>query len=490
MTLLCSVQSCHIPRTVNTLEKIRFRAKPNVDQTRELEHVLATYNNVEIEFESGQTFIIGGVFDRKNRNISFLGTDVIIQTPDDYKGNSSFTFVDPKNLEIRGLTFDGNYRNSETAGHLLQVHVTGRKVGAIRIEDCIFMDADYGCIRIRNMGEFAAVKNVDSGAQEIHVRNCIFANPGTNSALNIRGSHLNSLVQNCVGIDSLNRLHYSQGSMFGASADVISDDWVGKLTFDNCVVRDSPKGFFAQKVRDLRIINCTVLEMGKRQSYYPDGRALGIVGLKIDDLGSEGRAIINGFTQLNSGSHEYKIAIALEQTEGIGSTQDVTILNCRVDSDIRIAGLGKNVVKNTVLLGSKISLLSPGNRVENCLFDNYVGVAIFKSNNSIANCRFKNSGINIYRDAQFTQIKECSMQDCRERQNFILVDSGQDNNLELEITDCFTDKDCIGVKAGGLPKASSNIKIDLDMKRQAFFRIHEYILNNGEISLKKNKVTR
>jgi hypothetical protein len=71
------------------------------------------------------------------------------------------------------------------------------------------------------------------------------------------------LIDHCLGTDPFARQHKSMGVMFGVSAEVgIPEDQVKKVVIQNCTVRNSNKGFFAQSVQNLKLRNIHVDSLG------------------------------------------------------------------------------------------------------------------------------------------------------------------------------------------------------------------------------------
>lgn len=439
-------------------------------------------SDVKIILDSSAEYSIDAL-EYQGGKIEIVGNRSIIRIKDSTEGRFMMRFVDPEVLKVSNVIFDGNYEAADLDDYLIKVHTPSNRTGKVSFEGCVFRNSDSGALMIQN--NFPPLHiNWDAGADTISIVSCIFDNVGLYEGLHVRGSHRVVLMEKCFGTDPLGRQHYSKGKMFSFSAEVKEDrDEVHSVQIRNCRIKNANKGLFVQKVRNLKVQSFHIDSLGHNPVHYEDGREVGVVGIKIDDLGFGNIATLDSFVMSSTANLDYKVALSLEESSNIGHTSNVTLTNFNTDATIRLGAAGRNMVANGLIQESSIDVLSADNEIKNVTFTSTSrssGIRCFQSRNYIHDCLFLRSNVFIFRKAKDNILENCHLRDSGGVRRFIVVDlNNPDNPVSLTIRNCSVPEGVLGVWSGGNPDQSTGLS--LDIVDSPTMIEHDYIRRYGKV---------
>ncbi len=478
--------SCKSNREIEILDcsfssqdTIVFKYKPK-DQSQEFQTILNSKKDVFIIFEEQKTYKLSNIYSTNESAIVLIGRNSTIIPAKTESKEPIFTFINPRKIKIENLTISGNSPYNKIKNYLVKIHTPDNKTNKIVFSNVNFIDGDKGGLMIQNILPKERKRNWFGGADTVLILDCKFMNFGNNSGLQIRGSHKNVLVDNFYGSDSLSRL--KTGAMIGVSAEVgIQEDNVGNVIIRNSKISKCNKGLFAQKVQSITYKNILIDSMGHKPLYYNDGRVMGVVGIKIDDLGYGNRAVLDSIFVTNTADLPYRIFLALEESQNIGHTANVEVKYFESDVGIRLGASGNHRVLGGKLTNAGIDFLSEGNSVSNVSFSNFKSAVKFlHSNNKISNSKFFDSNIVVFKNIQDVKIDNCHVLKANKIKAFIVFDLNDPNNPnEVSITNSSAPENIYGIWSGGVAKQSKNLKLQIDKKSNLL--IHNYVLEKANI---------
>lgn len=458
---------------------------PSSNLSQKLKSIIEGHPRVNISFIADESYQMDELVISSNHDIEINGNGATLLAKSGRVSSTLMTFVDPRNLRITNMIIDGNYENVEIEKHLIKIHTPTARTESIILDSVSIQNADNGGVMIQNINPQNKKKDYSVGADQIIIRHCKFFNVGQFAAINIRGSHKDVLVSDCVGTDPLSRLHFAMGKMFGVSAEVgLKEDCVGRVKFENCTIKNSNGGLFAQQVRELEVINFHVDSMGHNPVYYPNSNKLvGVVAFKIDDLGESNTVLIDSFKVTNTAMLPYRVFLATEESEGIGHTSGVKVKYFESDVPIRLGASGGHSISGGKIYDASINFISPNNEVYNVDFygqlDN-VGIRLLSENNLVKDCDFYDSKVINYKQAKSNIIDNCHLKKAVKISRWILFDLNDPNDPnQLTIKDCSIVENVEGMWSGGVPLQSKNI--ELDIINSPTLSVSSNLMNNANI---------
>lgn len=464
------------------LVEVEFTAVSQ-DQSERLIEVLRTYPRLKLRLFPGAKYFLGDLTLDQNTELVIEGRGATIQLGEGKQVNSLLTIIDPKSVSVNDLTFSGSFPKGKVSDYLVKIQTANEGTERLVFEGVTFKDGDGGGLRVYDYYDRSRKSKSYGGAQDIQVKNCHFNNVGLYAGVNIRGNQPKVLIDGCTGTDPLSRQHFSRGTMIGVSAEVADPKAsLGQVTISNCRVYDANKAFFAQKVKDLKFVNNAVHRLGHRPVYYENGKPVGVVGLKIDDLGVGNHALVEGFSVTETAMLPYRQAISLEQSMGVGVTTGVLIKDTDADAGIRLRGGGNHQVIGGQISKGSITLMSSGNEISQVTFNGREkardGVVVQAPDSKITDCTFINSQIKLLHPAKRTSIVGCERKG-KETGKFVVIDLNKpDNPLSIFLADLTVPEGVEGIWSGGIPDQSKNMQVILGPGTQSL-KIHKYVKDKG-----------
>lgn len=279
--------------------------------------------------------------------------------------------------------------------------------------------------------------------------------------------------------------------MIEVSAEVADDKaFLKKVTISNCRVYDANKAFFAQQVKEFIFLNNSAHRLGHKPAYYENGNPVGVVALKIDDLGAGNYALVDGFSVTETAILPYRQAISLEQSAGVSLTQGVYIKNFNFDAGIRLKGEGSHQVSGGEIVNGAIILMTQDNEINDVTFHGVAGawdgIVVQAPDNTITNCTFDNSQIKLLHPAKRTTIVGCERKG-NAMDRFILIDLNKpENPISLFLDNLRVPEGVEGLWSGGKPDQSNNLEVFLGPGAQQL-KIHKNIRAKGTLRKIMNK---
>jgi len=199
-----------------------FGAKGNgkKNDTEAFLRMLSKRTHLTVILGSGKTYIIEEIVIDKKEQIKIVGNGSVLKLARGSTANSLLTVVDPGELDISNLTFEGNYHEGRLLKDLLSVFTPNFATKTVKLDSLVFRNSTAGGVRIHNIYPDYKSPNFRSGAEEVLITNCIATNTGTEPCFYIRGSHKSVKLINCIGEDPLSRQKRHGGAIFGISAEV------------------------------------------------------------------------------------------------------------------------------------------------------------------------------------------------------------------------------------------------------------------------------
>ena len=447
--------------------------------------LFAKYNKIHLTLDEGIIYYYGDLVAFNNSLVIIDGNNATIRIPDGQAVQSLIKMVDIGEVVIHDVTFEGNYINAECENYLIKIHTPSNVTKSIVIDNVSVVDADNGGMMIQNIYKPYGYKDWDCGAENVTISNCEFHNVGKFAAINIRGSHKSVLIENCIGTDRLSRQHFSMGKMFEFSAEVGQpSDMVGKVLIKNSSIIASNKGLFAQQVEDFQVKNFRVDSMGVKPVYYPNSqKPVGVVAIKIDDLGLGNTAVLDSFFVTNTAKSPYRVFLAIEESDVIGHTSKVRVNYFESDVTIRLGASGNHEILGGKIYDASISFISKHNLVQNVKFygrEDHFGIQLIDTNNSIKDCSFYNSQIVNYKQAKANRLSNCHLLQGDLIKHWILFDlNNPEDPNELSVENCSAVDGVVGIWSGGAPKQSKNLK--LSISRSPSLSISKNILEHSKM---------
>ena len=467
-------------------KKIILLKKGDQDQIKQLQQVVNLADSIIIKLDNNTKYFFGNISLINKKYVLIDGDGSEIYAPDSKEVVSLLTVIDAMELVLKNITFSGNDVKSKVQDYLVKVHTPSDKTKKIVLNNVHFKDSNKGGIMIQNIYPHYPYKNWTAGADTILIENSSVSNIGLASGIQIRGSHKYVEIMNCSGSDKDKTMHPTSGAMFGISAEVNEkSDEVGQVIIKNCIVKDANKAFFAQKVKHITFKNIRVDSLGHNPNYYKNGQPIGVVALKIDDLGYGNKAIVDSFYVTNTAPLPYRIFMALEESDKIGHTSNVLVNYFESDVGIRLGASGNNIVNSGILSGGSIDFLSENNVVSNLrVFREQPsnGVKILASNNYLKDCIFKNSNIVVYKNTVGNHISNCHLVKAEGMNAFIGLDlNNPDNPNEILIENCSVPDGILGLWSGGVENQSKNLNVTIRNSKN--FKVHKYIKKKAKLKI-------
>lgn len=422
------------------------------DESAIFQKYIDAHSSINITFSPGTIYLFRNIVIKDKSNVTLTcssGSTNFYLADDDYS-ESIISIINCTNVTINRINFNGN----EGTLTNYAVQIIAQKSNSIKFQNCTICNVDSGGLLISNATKVYSLVRNQTASKSIVVSSCQVQNYGTKSAIQIRGSHQNVLVDNCFTSDPFGK--QTEGAHFGFSAEVTyPDQIIGKLIVRNCNSRYSNRAsFFFQKVKNLLVENIEIVEAGKNQLNIPST----LSAIKCDDLCNES-AVIRNVSIRDSAQFSTITGIALEQDKGV--TQNVRLENIQSDSILRIGGGGSNKI-NICNLTARMQLSSSNNVVSNAYFilpKFGSAIVVAGNSNSIRNSQFTNCSIEIQPKVVDTKIENSELLSTTGK-HFVAVSLNDPNSPNtLSVIKCKCPIAINPVFSGGNEAASKGIVI-------------------------------
>jgi hypothetical protein len=455
------------------------------DGSERLREVLLTYPRVVINLHENGSYEMADLVLLESRELIINGRGATVSVLPGTTASSLLSIVDPERVGISNLTFSGGYPAGTVTDYMVKVCAISGRTESIKFNGVRFEDGNGGGLNVSDA--YLNWHNDEKrGAKKVTVTDCHFRNVGLYAGVNIRGNHQDVLIDSCTGTDPLARQHPSRGKMIEVSAEVADPNATLKnVTISNCRIFDANKAYFAQKVRNLRFINNRAHRLGHNPVFYANGKPVGVVALKIDDLGAGNYALVEGFTVTETADLAYRQAISLEESPEVGQTEGVIIRNVDVDAGIRLGASGNHRVEGGRMINESLTLIAEGNVVSKMVFTGVNGkpdgVIVHSANSTVQNCTFIESQIKLLNTAKRTTISGCVRVGVK-LTRFIVIDINRpDVPISVFLENIIVPEQVICIWSGGVPDQSVNMKVTLG-KGMKKVRVHENISKKAILS--------